>query len=948
MAVTGDRRRRTLFDEDQGCYRTSSGNRERHFGRGCVQTSAAVDGGRSFPPTPLFSGPSDGERRSRRWSAHQRSGSPSSLHSEETIGEISGSGLEDSVKHEKQLSETNGGSNGNVVNENGVRDDDELMAVETQEISAESSTIDVYHPDTTISVQQQQAEPGSNTDTTIHVYHYDSALHVFNSMPRRSSVSYNAMMSGYLRNDDFDLAREVFDKMPERDLVSWNVMISGYLRNKNLSEARELFEAMTCRNVGSWNTMITGYAQSGEITLARNLFDMSPSDTIACDSESSKFSQSLLITMSSVDIAALCNALSIKEKETPVHMIDGNLIHDGERRLGLCLMGKVMTSKIVKREVFIDVMTRIWRFNEGVEIVAIAGNIFAFYFKNVEDRQRLLSGGPWSFDRAIIIFEIPTRSGDLCDMCFNWVEFWVQIHNMPLLCMTEDIGLSLGKMIGEVKEIDLEMGRYGNTQFLRVRVVVPAEEPLQRCIRVDIMGTGKGHSMGKCSSTGEEREVKSEAGFRLALWLHAENPSKRHLFGNGKQNLKGWGRKGRSPGFNPNPKVKPRNIENWKEKGDGVLIAFSSDRKSNLDLRDACRGMNAGKEVWMSEDTSGEYFGADPITASHINEENRLEPSGLFSNPSGSVCPPESGLGEPSCELGCEDPIKGGLFDGSKVTEECDGPSLVGVINPVVVGLCVAPVGELISEKPTIETHKMGKWKRIDLRGKIKIPNSGLCDGSDKHGETEGEKQSAESGSENGVSGLQKPLVVDMADLGNTMSGFSKAGEDLKKCDENTIVWACNFVEEFQRAGAKLISSDIDQVPIAVQAVFWDRPSQGVYKVNTDAAIRVDSNLVGLGMVIRDFEGCVVGSSTQCLAANFSPLVAEATALYKGIVFALEAGLTPLIAESDSKMVVDLIHSGSSPMSDVGIIISDIFLLIRTHDILVRFAPRAANMVAHS
>ncbi|KAK0592065.1 hypothetical protein LWI29_012697 [Acer saccharum] len=74
------------------------------------------------------------------------------------------------------------------------------MAAETQEISAESSTIDVYHPDTTISVQQQQVESGSNTDTTIDVYHYDSTLHVFNSMPRRSSVSYNAMMSGYLCN----------------------------------------------------------------------------------------------------------------------------------------------------------------------------------------------------------------------------------------------------------------------------------------------------------------------------------------------------------------------------------------------------------------------------------------------------------------------------------------------------------------------------------------------------------------------------------------------------------------------------------------------------------------------------------------------------------------------------------------------------------------------------
>ncbi|KAK3184107.1 hypothetical protein Dsin_031393 [Dipteronia sinensis] len=80
MAVTGDRRRQRPVDEDQGCYQTSSGNRELRFGRGCLQTSAVVDGGRSFPPTPLFSGPSDGGCRSRRWSAHQRSGSSLSLH----------------------------------------------------------------------------------------------------------------------------------------------------------------------------------------------------------------------------------------------------------------------------------------------------------------------------------------------------------------------------------------------------------------------------------------------------------------------------------------------------------------------------------------------------------------------------------------------------------------------------------------------------------------------------------------------------------------------------------------------------------------------------------------------------------------------------------------------------------------------------------------------------
>ncbi|KAK1587300.1 hypothetical protein Q3G72_011581 [Acer saccharum] len=46
----------------------------------------------------------------------------------ETVGERSGSGLENSVKHEKQLSETNGDSNGNVVNEHGVHDDDDCSS----------------------------------------------------------------------------------------------------------------------------------------------------------------------------------------------------------------------------------------------------------------------------------------------------------------------------------------------------------------------------------------------------------------------------------------------------------------------------------------------------------------------------------------------------------------------------------------------------------------------------------------------------------------------------------------------------------------------------------------------------------------------------------------------------------------------------------------------------
>lgn len=51
----------------------------------------------------------------------------------------------------------------------------------------------------------------------------------------------------------------------EQYSVSWNAMIAGYLQCKRIDVAKDLFDAMHCKNVSSWNTMITGFAQSGFI-----------------------------------------------------------------------------------------------------------------------------------------------------------------------------------------------------------------------------------------------------------------------------------------------------------------------------------------------------------------------------------------------------------------------------------------------------------------------------------------------------------------------------------------------------------------------------------------------------------------------------------------------------------------------------------------------------------
>ncbi|KAK3194307.1 hypothetical protein Dsin_025617 [Dipteronia sinensis] len=94
-------------------------------------------------------------------------------------------------------------------------------------------------------------------------------------------------------------------------------------------------------------------------------------------------------------------------------------------------------------------------------------------------------------------------------------------------------------------------------------------------------------------------------------------------------------------------------------------------------------------------------------------------------------------------------------------------------------------------------------------------------------------------------------------------------------------------------------------------------PLDGVYKINTDAAINECYKVIGVGVIIRNYRGEVYASFTQRILACFSPPVAEATAILRGLRFAIDSGLLPVVLESDAKWVVDLINSDDSNNADI-------------------------------
>ncbi|KAG8500499.1 hypothetical protein CXB51_004216 [Gossypium anomalum] len=70
------------------------------------------------------------------------------------------------------------------------------------------------------------------------------ARRVFDEMPMKNIVSWNAMLDGYAKCGDMASALQVFDLMPQRDVVSWSCLIDGYVKNGDHKEALAIFEEM--------------------------------------------------------------------------------------------------------------------------------------------------------------------------------------------------------------------------------------------------------------------------------------------------------------------------------------------------------------------------------------------------------------------------------------------------------------------------------------------------------------------------------------------------------------------------------------------------------------------------------------------------------------------------------------------------------------------------------
>jgi hypothetical protein len=143
-------------------------------------------------------------------------------------------------------------------------------------------------------------------------------------------------------------------------------------------------------------------------------------------------------------------------------------------------VGKLWSEKPTNKEAFKTVFSRIWRLIGTVVFKELQDHLWLFEFSDAGDKRRVLAGRPWAFDRQILVINEFDGKTPPSMMDFTSTPIWVQVHEMPLLCMSRAVGTKIGESLGKLEDVDLAGDGAGWGRCLRLRVHIDLTKPLER------------------------------------------------------------------------------------------------------------------------------------------------------------------------------------------------------------------------------------------------------------------------------------------------------------------------------------------------------------------------------------------------------------------------------------------------------------------------------------
>ncbi|KAK7840328.1 hypothetical protein CFP56_016805 [Quercus suber] len=128
----------------------------------------------------------------------------------------------------------------------------------------------------------------------------------------------------------------------------------------------------------------------------------------------------------------------------------------------------------------------------------------------------------------------------------------------------------------------------------------------------------------------------------------------------------------------------------------------------------------------------------------------------------------------------------------------------------------------------------------------------------------------------------------------------------------------------------------------------WNPPPAPYLKFNVDGAIFSNLQFVGIGVIVRKWDGSFVTAMSKLINAPLGPLEAEFKAIDVGLQLAKVLGVSELIIEGDSLIVSRALSQSSSVLATNDAMIMGIrSAVVEFHNVNFSHVKRNANIPAH-
>lgn len=192
--------------------------------------------------------------------------------------------------------------------------------------------------------------------------------------------------------------------------------------------------------------------------------------------------------MDSAELIKSCRAIRLDEKEEKRVSFKNKMKAKDKKIVASCMVGKVLHIRRVSIEGLKTIIQRVWKTSREVKMESLSHNVFMFKFGYEADKRSIMVGGPWHFDKALIVLTEPTGIKDVKKQDFSHVSFCLQIHDVPTTYMTKEMATKLGEVIRKVKEVKTNVTGEYFEQFLRLRIIANVTKLLKKIIELEYKG----------------------------------------------------------------------------------------------------------------------------------------------------------------------------------------------------------------------------------------------------------------------------------------------------------------------------------------------------------------------------------------------------------------------------------------------------------------------------